>query len=478
MKYCVLCFCFVLVIGVHDLVAQNLVSKQFGVQKVSSNIIYGISSNYLGTADTLKLDIYKPAGNSSINRPLLVLNHGGAWVGGDKSEASIVAMAKEFAQRGYVVASVNYRLGTHKANWALTPFQKDVNAGFHAVYIADSAEIFRANYRAMQDLKGAIRFLKARHSLDSTCSEAVFIGGESAGGFNALNVAFLDLNSEKPATCDSISDVPMPQSNLLDNYPGGKVTAVQLKRPNLGSVEGTLNLNAYDASVKGVINLFGAFLSEAVSNNWVQGTDTPIVYMTHQSCDGIVPCKAAVILSPMSINCNLGYTPFHTKYPIAYGSCALKTYFTSGTLKIKQLKTEIFACDDIIFPLTDCIRFAQNGSYHYTINIPQRCDSIARFIAGTALKNVQICNNSASIKKLNKSQILISPNPNAGSFQITGIDAQQIQKISITDALGKSIPFEMNNTGNLKLINPINQLIFVSITINNQTQVSRVMIVN
>ena len=176
MKYCVLCFCFVLVIGVHDLVAQNLVSKQFGVQKVSSNIIYGISSNYLGTADTLKLDIYKPAGNSSINRPLLVLNHGGAWVGGDKSEASIVAMAKEFAQRGYVVASVNYRLGTHKANWALTPFQKDVNAGFHAVYIADSAEIFRANYRAMQDLKGAIRFLKARHSLDSTCSEAVFIG--------------------------------------------------------------------------------------------------------------------------------------------------------------------------------------------------------------------------------------------------------------------------------------------------------------
>jgi hypothetical protein len=180
----------------------------------------------------------------------------------------------------------------------------------------------------------------------------------------------------------------------------------------------------------------------------------------------------------MSINCNLGYTPFHTKYPIAYGSCALKTYFTSGTLKIKQLKTEIFACDDIIFPLTDCIRFAQNGSYHYTINIPQRCDSIARFIAGTALKNVQICNNSASIKKLNKSQILISPNPNAGSFQITGIDAQQIQKISITDALGKSIPFEMNNTGNLKLINPINQLIFVSITINNQTQVSRVMIVN
>jgi len=461
------------------ILAQDFTSKKFGIQTVKSNIIYGIATNYLGSSDTLKLDLYKPSGNDNIQRPLIVLNHGGAWVGGDKTESGIVAMAKEFAQRGYVVASVNYRLGTHKANWALTPFQKDVNAGFHAVYIADSAEIFRANYRAMHDLKGAIRFLKARHALDSTCSEAVFVGGESAGGFNALNVAFLDLNSEKPASCDSISDVPMPQSNLQDNYPGGKVTLAQLKRPNLGSVEGSLNLNSYNAKVKGVINMFGAFLSEAVSNNWVQGSDTPLVYLFHQSCDGIVPCKAAIILSPLSVNCNLGYTPFHYKYPIAYGSCALKTYFSSGSPKIKLLKTEIFPCDDIIFPLADCIRFAQNGSYHYTINIPQRCDSIAKFIAATTVKSVKNCNNSASIKKMNKNQPLISPNPNTGTFKISGIDSHRIQQISITDVLGRTVNFEWKNSDTLTISDPFNHnLVFVSITSNNQTQVNRIILIN
>ncbi len=431
--------------------AQNYTTKQFGLQITKTNIVYGTATNYLGATDTLKLDIYKPTGNTNTQRPILILNHGGAWVGGDKSEANIVLIAKEFAQRGYVVASVNYRLGTHKANWAMTPFQKIVNEGFHAVYISDSAEVFRAWYRAIQDLKGAIRFMKARHALDSTCSEAVFIGGESAGGFNSMGVAFLDLNSEKPASCSAIADVPMPQTNLLDNYPGGKVTTTQLKRPDLGGIEGSLNINGYNSKVKGVLNLFGGLLSEGVSNNWVSGNDSMLVYMTHQTCDGIVPCNAAVCLSPMSINCNLGNTPFHTKWPISYGSCALKTNFTSGTPKIKNLKTEVFNCDPIVFPLTDCIRFANNGSYHYLVNTAVRCDTIAKFIAPVAISTTQNCKTSG-IKNLDKnSRIIISPNPSNGIFLITGLDEKDNPVIGMTDVLGRPLGFEWVNENQIRL---------------------------
>lgn len=457
-------------------IAQNYTTKQFGLQITKTNILYGIATNYLGATDTLKLDIYKPAGNTNTQRPILILNHGGAWVGGDKSEANIVLIAKEFAQRGYVVASVNYRLGTHKANWAMTPFQKIVNEGFHAVYIADSTEVFRAWYRAIQDLKGAIRFMKGRHALDSTCSEAVFIGGESAGGFNSMGVAFLDLNSEKPASCSAIADVPMPQTNLLDNYPGGTVTSAQLKRPDLGGIEGSLNINGYNSKVKGVINLFGGLLSEGISNNWVSGNDSMVVYMTHQTCDGIVPCNAAVCLSPMSINCNLGNTPFHTKWPISYGSCALKTNFTSGTAKIKKLKTEIFTCDPIVFPLTDCIRYANNGSYHWLVNTPVRCDSIARFISPIAVATTQNC-KSAGIKNLNKNtSFSISPNPSNGIFFINGWDENDKPGIEIKDVLGRQLNFEWVGNTQIELTQIESGFIFIKIKTEEGVFVKKVLV--
>lgn len=451
-------------VGAFSARAQDYITKQYGIQNPFKNIPYGVSQNYLNEADTLKLDIYKPSGNTVKNRPLLVLVHGGAWVGGDKSETSLVQTIQEFVKRGYVVASVNYRLGTHKANWALTPFQKDVNAGFHAVYISDSAEVLRAWYRAIQDVKGAIRFLKGRSTVDSICADAVFVGGESAGGFNAMGVAFLDQNSEKPASCNAIGDVPKPQSNLLDNYPGSNVSSAQLKRPDLGDVDGSLNINGHNAKVKGVINLFGGMLAESISKNWMAGQDSMLVYMTHQSCDGIVPCNAAICLSPMSVNCNLGYTPFHTKWPISYGSCALNSVFTSGSTKMKRLKTEIFNCDPIIFPLTDCIRYAQNGSYHWTVNIPQRCDSIARFLSSTTKLLTQNC-KSLSVKSLaGPTAIRLFPNPSSGEFGIVGLQENLPVSIEICTLLGKHVDFEMPDKNRIIIKNADNEtLLFVKV---------------
>ena len=444
--------------------AQDYIAKQYSIQTTLKNIPYGIAQNYLNESDTLKLDIYKPAGNTATNRPLLVLVHGGAWVGGDKSETSLIQTAQEFVKRGYVVASVNYRLGTHKANWALTPFQKDVNAAFHLVYISDSAEVMRAWYRAIQDVKGAIRFLKARSAVDSICADAVFVGGESAGGFNAMGVAFLDQNSEKPASCNAIGDVPMPQSNLLDNYPGSKVSSAQLKRPDLGDVEGSLNIKGHNAKVKGVLNLFGGMLAESISKNWMAGQDSMLVYMTHQSCDGIVPCNAAICLSPLSINCNLGYTPFHTKWPISYGSCALNSVLSSGSTKIKRLKTEIFNCDPIVFPLTDCIRYAQNGSYHWTVNIPQRCDSMARFLSATTKSLTQNC-KALSVKKVaGPSAIQLFPNPSSGEFSIVGLQDNLPVDIEIYNVLGKNVDFEIQDENRIILKNAANEsLLFVKV---------------
>jgi len=56
---------------------------------------------------SLQLDVYKPKGNKN-NAPLLVFIHGGGWKGGNRADYLVYLIA--FAKRGYVTATVSYRL--------------------------------------------------------------------------------------------------------------------------------------------------------------------------------------------------------------------------------------------------------------------------------------------------------------------------------------------------------------------------------
>ncbi|MBL7808081.1 MAG: alpha/beta hydrolase, partial [Saprospiraceae bacterium] len=232
------------------MVAQNpYTTKQYSV-RVEKDLVYGAMPNYAGISTTLLLDLYKPVGDNNPSRPLLVLVHGGSWLGGCKE--GFANMAAEMAQRGYVVAAVNYRLGWHKSGGPIANPFTDAQAGA-TLYAADSSELIRALYRGQQDVKGAIRWLKARADFDSTCTERVLVGGESAGGFVSMAVGFLDRAEEKPISCSALTPVPTPAANLTNSYSLNCVTQIiqpsgpALNRPDLGPVDGTLNLNGYDA---------------------------------------------------------------------------------------------------------------------------------------------------------------------------------------------------------------------------------------
>lgn len=71
--------------------------------KAELNITYGKTPE-----QELKLDVYRPkAGGDSL--PACVLVHGGGWMKGDKEKFTPLAIA--LAQKGYVVANIEYRLG-------------------------------------------------------------------------------------------------------------------------------------------------------------------------------------------------------------------------------------------------------------------------------------------------------------------------------------------------------------------------------
>ena len=95
----------------------------------------------------LKLDLYLP--DNAKNPPLIVWVHGGAWRAGSKDRMPLTALLRE----GFAIASVDYRL---------SPVAK-----------------FPA---AIHDIKGAIRFLRAKQEDYGFNAEKIAIAGASAGG--------------------------------------------------------------------------------------------------------------------------------------------------------------------------------------------------------------------------------------------------------------------------------------------------------
>ncbi len=406
--------------------AQDYITPGQYAFQVDSNLVYGSATDYLGNSVTLRLDLYKPVGNTDAIRPLLVLVHGGTWLGGCKNDVNsgVVPLAREFAARGYVVASVNYRLGWHKAAYVPTPAGPPVwPEPYLGFYAADTLEMVRALYRAQQDVKGAIRWLKARAELDSTCAEKVFVGGESAGGFNAMAVAFLDRPEEKPASCGAIADAPTPGSNLL-NQTGYEcaiqtwtVTEQMLERPDLGPVDGTLNLNGMDARVQGVVDLFGGVPTDAFALDWWQGVDTPAVFLYHQSCDGIVPFNTGRPLQPISSFCNLGATPWHYTYPLVHGSNVIANAFQAMT-DPPNYTTDFTNCPSFNSDLAlfECIRYGDNGSYHYLASVPQRAVNIAAFLEPIA-SEPSACLGTGLIDR-RSTEALVFPQPATDRIQL------------------------------------------------------------
>ena len=127
----------------------------------------------------LDMDIYYPKEPATESRrPLLVLIHGGAFYNGEKQDIGYPKMGHYFAERGYVVASINYRLG-------FKPLAPDVD---------------RAGYRALQDAHAAVCYLIANADEFGIDTTNIFAAGTSAGAITALNLAFMEEENRPEST--------------------------------------------------------------------------------------------------------------------------------------------------------------------------------------------------------------------------------------------------------------------------------------
>ncbi len=187
----------------------------------------------------LMLDVYYPKTDLFKNRPLVMLIHGGAFYIGSKESACEKALATSLAKRGYLVASIDYRIG-----FKPTPSDIEMSA-----------------YKAIQDANAALRFLAHNAKGLGIDPTQVYIGGTSAGAVASLNTAFMK-NDERP-------------ERILEASKQGK----------LGKIEESGNKYTETFNIKAVVNMWGA----VADLNVIDRDEKISVLSIHGTADDIVP---------------------------------------------------------------------------------------------------------------------------------------------------------------------------------------------
>lgn len=140
----------------------------FAAANVQSDIQYGSAVNrYTQRTEQLMLDLYTPRGDTSTSRAVVVVVHGGGFHTGSKSDPQYVKLADDYARRGYVSISIDYRLRPTSGS---TTHQTMIDAA--------------------HDFKASVRWLRKNATSLGIDTNRIACTGGSAGGTTILEAGY------------------------------------------------------------------------------------------------------------------------------------------------------------------------------------------------------------------------------------------------------------------------------------------------
>ena len=374
-----------------------------------------VNTDYQGSNMILKMDVYQPDGDTMSHRPLIIFAHGGSFVAGDKSNGDQVDLCNRFAKRGYICATINYRLGI--------------------AFPINAATATDAVYRSVQDMKAAIRFFRqdaATANIYKIDPNIIFIGGTSAGAFTAMHLAYLNTYPELPVTIDTTA---------------------------LGNLDGNSGNPGYPVAVNAVVNLCGAL----GNSQWVIPGDPPLVSM-HGTTDATVPYSTATLL----------LFNFYPLMPVD-GSFAIHNYINTFN-HLSEMYTWYglghvpFSGGSVsnIAYMDTTVRFVSNFLYKYFSCTPANPNPIQNTFATTGIASVNA-----------KEELRIGSNPvnEAIDLYLDWKTAFNISIFSTAGQLAYSADFQTNDSQiNIPVKNLPNGLYLIHYKGVNKSGVLKVMV--
>jgi len=280
MKFQIFPLSFLLIFNILILKAQQerYLGRVFDTIQITKDIAYAHADQYdwwnMDKPEPLTLELYQPAGDSVQNRPLVVMFHGGAFLlGNQKSKKDIRHWCDSLAHMGYVCANVDYRLGYN---------------------VFSKKSMIRAGYRAIQDVRAAVRFFKEFHEKYAIDTTKIFLGGNSSGTIAAIHSVYMS-EEERP----------------VETYGVGK----GLESRDLKCLDCVGNDYQHNADVAGIIALWGGIYTPEM----IEPDEAVPMLLVHGTKDHIVPIgEGRPFKLPM--------------FPILYGSEEIHAHMDSLAL--------------------------------------------------------------------------------------------------------------------------------------------------
>ena len=360
---------------------------------ITSNIQYGSNVKSTGSSQNLLLDIYQPSGDVYTNRALVIVAHGGSFYSGSKTGTDVVPLCKDLAKMGYVVASIEYRVG-------ITNFP----AGTHTV---DSADAGAAVMRAVHDGRAAVRFFRKNAAIGGNTygidTNNIYFAGVSAGGFIGLHIAYMDQWSEFPTYIDTT---------------GVTVGAKTGQKGLRGGLEGASGNPGYSSNVKAIVNICGALGDTAT----MKPGDEPVLSF-HGTNDGTVPYGSDIIYLfgtyPL-LNVDGSASVALQANKLGLTNC-FKSF--SGADHVPEVSNSLYY--DTVLVIT------RNFLEHFTCDVPLVCDYTSSVSASSL---------GVSEQTVEAFDIHIYPNPASIKINVDlTLFGGELVSIELYDALGRKL---------------------------------------
>lgn len=224
-------------------------------------VVYGQNTDWQGQPQNVSMIISYPSAvaDTATKRPLVILIHGGGFTTGNYADFGTLALG--LASRGFVAATVQYRLG------------------WQTGCVPNNYSLPEAVYRANQDVRAAVRYCiaNAAYRVDP---DYVFLFGSSAGAVTALHMQYAD-------------------ENTFEALQPGMVTS-------LGPLDASTNTHTGTYRIRGIISAAGG-IHDTMQ---ISGANMVPALMFHGTDDTVIPFTE-------------GYPYGCTFFPEFYGASAI-----------------------------------------------------------------------------------------------------------------------------------------------------------